>query len=95
MIVLTTAYGWDFRRISMSSPRVVLNKRSKARTAEQVSEIMRRVRSRDTQPEMVLIRALRKAGFRFKTHASHLPGKPDLVFPLKNLEAISKPVVMR
>jgi DNA mismatch endonuclease (patch repair protein) len=45
---------------------------------------MRRVHSRDMQAEMVLIRALRKAGFRFKTHASHLPGKPDLVFPLKN-----------
>ena len=69
----------------MSSPGVVLNKKTNARTAEQVSEIMRRVHSRDTQPEMALIRALRKAGFRFKTHASHLRGKPDLVFPLKKL----------
>jgi DNA (cytosine-5)-methyltransferase 1 len=69
----------------MSSSGVVLNKKSKARTAEQVSEIMRRVRSRDTQPEKVLIRALRKAGFRFQTYASHLPGKPDLVFALKKL----------
>jgi DNA mismatch endonuclease Vsr len=69
----------------MSSPVVVRNKKTKGRTTEQVSEIMRRVRSRDTQPERVLIRALRKAGFRFKTYASDLPGKPDLVFPLKKL----------
>ena len=67
MIVLTTADGWDLRRMSMSSPGVVLNKESKARTAEEVSEIMRRVHSQDTLPEMVLVRALRKAGFRFKT----------------------------
>lgn len=46
---------------------------------------MRRVHSRDTQPEMVLVRALRKAGFRFKTYPPHLPGKPDLIFPLKKL----------
>ncbi len=69
----------------MPSPRVVVDKKSKARTAEQVSEIMRRVRSRDTQPEMVLVRALRKAGFQFSTYASHHPGKPDLIFPLMKL----------
>ena len=69
----------------MSSARAVLNKNSKARTAEHVSAIMRRVRSRDTQPEMILMRALRKAGFRFKAYASHLPGKPDLIFPLSKL----------
>jgi hypothetical protein len=72
MIVFTTAYGWDFRRISMSSPGVVLDKKTNAQPADQVSEIMRRVHSRDTQPEMVLIRALRKAGFRFKTPNSPL-----------------------
>jgi G:T-mismatch repair DNA endonuclease (very short patch repair protein) len=72
MIVFTTAGGWDFGRMSMSSPRVVLNKESKARTAEEVSETMRRVHSRDTQPEMVLLRALRKAGFRFKTRDTPL-----------------------
>lgn len=66
MIDLITAYGWDYRRMSMSSPGAVLNEKSKRRTAEQVSEVMRRVGSRDTQPEMVLMRALRKAGFRFK-----------------------------
>ena len=72
MIVFTTTLGWDFWRISMASPGIVLNKKSKARTAEQVSAIMRRVRSRDTQPEMVLMRALRKAGFRLKTPNSPL-----------------------
>lgn len=62
----------DRRRTFMSSPRIVLDKKSSTRTAKQVSEIMRRVPSRDTQPEMVLIRALRKAGFPFKTPANSL-----------------------
>jgi hypothetical protein len=67
MMVPITAYGWGYRRMSMSSPGVVLNKKSKGRTAEEVSEIMRRVGSPDTQPEMVLMHALRKAGLRFET----------------------------
>ncbi len=69
----------------MSSLGISLKTKSKARTPEQVSEVMRQVRSRDTQPELVLMRALRKAGFRFKAYASHLPGKPDLIFPLTKL----------
>lgn len=45
------------------------------------SEIMRRVRSKDTGPEMVVRRALHGAGYRYRLHADNLPGKPDLVFP--------------
>jgi hypothetical protein len=52
MIVFTATYGWDLRRISMSSPVAILNKKSKARTPEHVSEIMRRVPRRDTQNEL-------------------------------------------
>jgi DNA (cytosine-5)-methyltransferase 1 len=85
MIGFTTVFGWNFRGISMSSPVVVLKRKVKQRAAKQISEIMRRVPSRDTQPELVLIRALRKAGFSFKTQASNLPGKPDIVFPLMKL----------
>ena len=44
------------------------------------SELMRRVRSKDTKPEMAIRRALHRAGYRYRLHAKHLPGKPDLVF---------------
>lgn len=39
------------------------------------------IRSKDTQPEMIVRRALHARGFRYRLHAKDLPGKPDLVFP--------------
>lgn len=42
---------------------------------------MRRVRSKDTGPEMVVRRLAHGLGCRFRLHRSDLPGKPDLVFP--------------
>jgi len=45
------------------------------------SEIMSRVRHKDTKPEMVVRRLIHKAGFRYRLHVPNLPGKPDLVFP--------------
>jgi len=44
------------------------------------SEIMSRIRSKNTQPEMIVRKMLHKAGFRYRLHSSNLPGKPDLVF---------------
>jgi DNA mismatch endonuclease (patch repair protein) len=41
---------------------------------------MSRIRGLDTKPEMLLRRGLHAAGFRFRLHVSHLPGRPDLVF---------------
>src|SRR5712691_2115629 len=40
---------------------------------------MRRVRSRDTAPEVLLRKALWAAGLRFRICAEDLPGKPDIV----------------
>lgn len=45
-----------------------------------ISRIMSRVRSRDTQPELWLRRALRTEGVRFRVYAKNLPGHPDFVF---------------
>ena len=45
------------------------------------SEIMSRVRSRDTKPELVVRRIAHGLGFRFRLHRRDLPGSPDLVFP--------------
>jgi DNA (cytosine-5)-methyltransferase 1 len=46
---------------------------------------MRRVRSQDTAPEMLLQKALRGAGVRFRTSVANLPGKPDIVIPSKRV----------
>ncbi|MGH9915344.1 MAG: very short patch repair endonuclease [Pyrinomonadaceae bacterium] len=44
------------------------------------SEIMSRVKGRDTRPEMRLRRALHRAGLRYRLQAKELPGRPDIVF---------------
>jgi len=42
---------------------------------------MAKVRSRDTQPELLVRRRLHRAGYRYRLHVKELPGTPDLVFP--------------
>ena len=44
------------------------------------SENMRRIRSRDTLPELMLRRALHKVGKRYRCNVRALPGSPDIVF---------------
>lgn len=44
------------------------------------SEIMGRVRGKNTRPEMLVRREIHKAGYRYRLHVASLPGKPDLVF---------------
>lgn len=48
---------------------------------EKRSEIMSRIRGRDTKPEMIVRRIAHGLGFRFRLHRRDLPGSPDLVFP--------------
>ncbi len=43
------------------------------------SDLMSRVRSKDTQPEIVVRRLLHGMGYRFRLHRADLPGKPDIV----------------
>ena len=45
------------------------------------TEVMRRVRSKDTTPEIVVRRLIFSHGYRYRLHRSDLPGKPDIVFP--------------
>lgn len=42
------------------------------------SEIMSKIRSRDTKPEMIVRQLAFSLGFRFRVNAKDLPGKPDL-----------------
>jgi len=44
------------------------------------SENMRRIRSRDTSPELEVRRVLHRSGLRYRLHGPDLPGRPDLVF---------------
>lgn len=45
------------------------------------SEIMSRIRSTDTKPELVVRRLLFASGFRYRLHDKRLPGRPDVVLP--------------
>jgi DNA mismatch endonuclease, patch repair protein len=47
------------------------------------SENMRRIRSKNTKPEMLIRRLVHAMGFRYRLHPRDLPGKPDLVFRRK------------
>lgn len=48
-------------------------------TTEQRSAVMRRVKGRDTAPELAVRRALRAAGIGYRLGGAGLPGRPDLV----------------
>ncbi|WP_269090319.1 very short patch repair endonuclease [Sphingopyxis jiangsuensis] len=43
------------------------------------SRMMGEIRSKNTQPELAVRRALHASGFRFRLHSRDLPGKPDIV----------------
>lgn len=45
------------------------------------SENMRRVRGKDTGPELRVRKALHRAGYRFRLQRRDLPGRPDLYLP--------------
>ncbi|XMA03413.1 very short patch repair endonuclease [[Pseudomonas] boreopolis] len=42
---------------------------------------MRRIRGKDTRPELVVRSAVHRMGFRFRLHQKDLPGNPDVVLP--------------
>lgn len=43
---------------------------------------MRKIRSKDTNPEILVRQLIFKEGFRYRLHNKQLPGKPDLTFPI-------------
>lgn len=48
---------------------------------EKRSQVMSRIRSKDTKPEKIIRSILHKQGFRFRINRKDLPGKPDIVLP--------------
>jgi DNA mismatch endonuclease (patch repair protein) len=49
------------------------------------SAVMRRVKGRDTTPEMVVRRAFRRLGASYRLHRKDLPGSPDVVLAGRRL----------
>jgi DNA mismatch endonuclease (patch repair protein) len=49
-------------------------------TSQKKSDMMRRVKSRDTGAEMQVRRLLHSLGYRYRLHKKDLPGRPDLAF---------------
>ena len=49
-------------------------------TRQRRSEIMSRIRSSGTRPEMAVRRLVHGMGYRYRLHDHRLPGRPDLVF---------------
>ena len=53
-------------------------------TPEKRSEVMSRIRGRDTKPELALRKMLHGIGYRFTVNGPKnrkLPGRPDIVLP--------------
>ena len=50
------------------------------------SRMMSGIKGKNTKPELVVRSFLHRAGFRYRLHDSHLPGKPDIV--LKRYESV-------
>lgn len=49
-------------------------------TAERRSENMRRIRGKNTNPELIVRHIIYHMGYRYRLGGCNLPGRPDLVF---------------
>jgi len=49
-------------------------------THKRRSENMRRIKSKDSKPEIIVRKLLHGMGYRYRLHGAGLPGHPDIVF---------------
>lgn len=49
------------------------------------SEIMSKIRSKNTKAELLVFRYLRREGIYFQKHYARAPGKPDIALPRKKI----------
>jgi DNA mismatch endonuclease (patch repair protein) len=54
------------------------------KTKKQRSENMRRIRSTDSLPEMIVRRTIYKLGYRYRLHNNKMPGRPDIMLAKLN-----------
>ena len=52
---------------------------------EKRSALMSRIKGKNTTPERIVVRELKKKNLKFKQHIRNLPGSPDIVFPSKKI----------
>lgn len=69
------------RRAQAGAEREAPSFKGRAPASPAASKAMRGNRKKGTQAELLLRKALWRRGYRYRLHASHLPGKPDLTFP--------------
>lgn len=50
-------------------------------SVEKRSEVMSRIRNKDTKPEITVRKWLFNKGYRYRKNDNKLPGKPDIVLP--------------
>lgn len=50
-------------------------------TPQKRSEVMSKIRAKNTKPELSVRRQLHALGYRFRLHSPQLPGRPDIVLP--------------
>ena len=62
-----------------------MTERSDVFDRAQRSAVMRRVKGKDTTPELTVRKALTRLGARYRLHRKDLPGKPDIVMPGRRL----------
>lgn len=58
-----------------------MTRRNDLSVRDSISLRMRRVKQRDTAPELIVRKVLFAAGYRYRIHRRDLPGSPDVVFP--------------
>lgn len=49
------------------------------------SQVMSRIRGKNTKPEMIVRRRLHAVGLRYRLHRRDLPGAPDIVLPKRRV----------
>lgn len=54
-------------------------------TKEKRSEVMSKIRGKNTTPELMVRKFLFAAGYRFRIHDKRLPGSPDISLPRHQL----------
>lgn len=68
------------RSWKLANGKVAGNHSGDIMSAETRSSVMARIKGKNTTPERVIARELRRRKIYFATHAAELPGKPDIVF---------------
>ena len=54
-------------------------------TQKKRSDIMSRIRCKNTKPELIVRKYLSSRGYRYRLHDQRLPGKPDIVLKRKRI----------